>query len=56
MKQGDIMVIYDDPITKQKPEGKAKLLKKIKSDFNQEYWKVEFLSDGFISGRWVATD
>lgn len=57
MKIKDIVMVYEDPLTKKKPEGKATLLKCLKSKGWQdqlEYWKVKFLSDGFETGRMVG--
>ena len=54
MKKGDTIIIYEDPLTQKIEEGKARLLSKIKSGLNtgdMEYWKVKFLSDGFITDR-----
>lgn len=52
-----VVMIYEDRLTKLKPEGKAKLLKRIPSnrdDEFSEYWKVKFISDGFITERMVS--
>ncbi len=49
MKVGDIVTVYEDPITRMKPEGKARLVEKIRGVrlwFTPlERWKVRFLSD-----------
>ena len=53
-KKGDIVTIYQDPLTKAKPEGKAKLIKKLAgkdAEEGTEYWIVQFLSDSFKTGR-----
>lgn len=34
-------MIYEDPITKQHPEGPAVLIKKL----NREYWKVALINE-----------
>ena len=55
MKTHDIVMIYEDPITQQKPEGKACLLHKI-ADFPDglEHWKVCFQGeDGGVYERTV---
>ena len=41
-------MIYEDFLTKQKPEGKAKLIKQIKFREQDctELWEVRFLADG----------
>jgi len=55
MRKGDIVQIYGDPITKQKPEGQAKLIKHIYYGENNlakiERWKVKFLHDGYETER-----
>ena len=52
MKKGDIVKIYEDPITETRLEGKAKLILFIQNlHVNVEYWKVKFISDGFITTR-----
>ena len=52
-------MIYTDPETKSKKEGEAKLLKLLETQIpgykkNMEYWKVKFLSDGFICDRFIS--
>lgn len=51
MKTGDIVMVYEDPITEQKPESKVKLLKLITSDGYLEHWEVKFLDDGMVTQR-----
>jgi len=54
MKTGDIVEIYQDPITKHLPEGKARLVQKqvatpTEQELGFEVWAVKFLgkpSDG----------
>ena len=56
MIKGQIVMVYEDPNTKTKEEGKARLLGLIceeASNDNLEYWKVRFLSDGFICDRFI---
>jgi len=53
MKKGDVVMIYWDPITEQKPEGKAKLLKLLDSAGGVQYWKVKFLADGMVTERTI---
>ena len=53
MKQGDVVMIYDDPITKKKREGNATLIEKLTEDTSQEYWQVRFIDDGYVTGRWI---
>lgn len=46
MKRGDTVTIYEDPITREKPEGQAVLLKRIDSaDSDMERWRVQFKGD-----------
>jgi len=52
-QKGDIVMVYEDPVTEQKPEGKAELLKLIIPGTDQEYWKVRFIDDGTIVWRWI---
>ncbi len=47
--KGNVITIYVDPITKQKPEGKAKLLKEV----YKGRWEVKFISDDFVCERFV---
>lgn len=56
MKQGDTVMIYHDPITKKKPEGKATLRSKVSEDISSEYWKVRFVADGFFTNRWIEKE
>lgn len=54
MKQGQIVMIYKDPITQKKREGKAKLLARIQArDAGLTTWKVRFIKDGLITTREV---
>ena len=55
-KQGDIVTIFEDPLTRQKPEGDVKLINKqiaAKRKGDPEYWRVKFLEDGFVCDRFV---
>lgn len=53
MKKGDIVKIYEDPVTEYFPEGKAKLIKKIGETCSAEYWIVSFITKPKISYyRW----
>lgn len=52
-KVGQIVMIYEDPLTEKKPEGEARLLEHIKTDHYgleafqaTEDWEVRFLVDG----------
>ena len=58
MKKGETVNIYEDPHTKERIEGKAKLLERIKVPRfkgDTETWKVKFLSDGFICNRFILS-
>ena len=46
-RRNDIVMIYEDFLTKQKPEGKAKLIKQIKFREQDctELWEVKFVHD-----------
>ena len=57
MKKKQIVKVYQDPITCQNFEGKAKLISKHKTEsWKQEYWRVRFLSDGFTCDRFINTE
>lgn len=45
-KPGDRVMIYEDPLTEQKPEGIAVLVKHIHESNGIETWKVRFVQDG----------
>lgn len=45
MKKDDIITIYESWRTQEKPEGQAKLVKKIMEGDDYEYWKVHFVND-----------
>lgn len=55
MKRGDIVIIYQDPITELKPEGRVKLVEFIKANNGLELWRVRFLSDNFTANRFIKT-
>lgn len=38
-------MIYEDPLTMQKPEGKARLIKKIGHSILAQHWFVHFIAD-----------
>lgn len=57
MERGDVVTVYEDPITKKKEEGEAKLIERLgDTEYNagNELWIVKFLSDGFICERLVS--
>ena len=47
MKTSEIVMVYSDPQTKQHPEGRAKLLRKLYDvpGMNGEQWEVHFEVD-----------
>jgi len=53
MKNGDIIKIYYDPLTKKDFEGEAKLIKKLPFNGDNELWQVKFINDGFVCDRFV---
>lgn len=58
MKKGDIVIIYDDPLTCLKQEGKAKLVKLVDDGGFWEgsritRWEVKFLDDGYRTERTI---
>lgn len=46
MKKGDIVTIYQDPLTEKNKEGQARLLRFINEDHDMEFWEVKFLVAG----------
>ena len=46
-------MIYYDPITEVEEEGKAKLLEYVSTGSATEYWEVKFLTDGFVTHRFI---
>ncbi len=58
MKKGDIVMIYEDPITKKKPEGEAKILTVSLHDVSDPKiigysCDVRFIEDGDLCVRKV---
>ncbi len=58
LQKHTIVTIYQDPITQQKPEGRACLLHKVSDEPDGlECWKVCFISeDGGVYERLIRTD
>lgn len=46
-------MIYQDPITEQKPEGLAKLSTYLKTDGCLEQWNVRFAHEREVYPRWI---
>ncbi len=58
MEKGQKVTVYQDPMTEQKPEGEAILLRKLGEDPPEanprlEAWWVRFLEDGFETNRLI---
>lgn len=53
LEPGDIVNIYEDPVTCKTLEGKAELLELDIRDPEQEYWKVKFIYSGDVVYRWI---
>ena len=54
MKKGHIVTIYEEPLKRIKPEGKAQLIERWICEHDMEYWQVQFIEDGMITERWIA--
>jgi hypothetical protein len=54
-KRGDIVIIHEDPNTKQIPEGEARLIKKLGSESfdGLELWTVRFLNEDSTCTRFI---
>ena len=56
MKKGDVVMIYIDPMTEKGKEGRAELLECVSGRSDScatEYWEVKFLTDGFVTHRFI---
>ena len=53
LKTGDTVVIFEDPITRQKAEGVAVLVRCEIPDTEREYWTVRFDDDSDTTERWI---
>jgi hypothetical protein len=57
MKEGETVKVYQDPVLCTRLEGTAELLQKLKNkQGRQEYWRVKFIEDNFITDRWINVD
>lgn len=57
LRKGQIVQIFEDPITEKKFEDEAKLRIRISKGFNGlERWSVQFLNDGFITERTINAE
>jgi hypothetical protein len=56
LTKGQVVMIYEDPVTELKPEGKARLIVREGVGRNGlETWKVRFIDDGFTANRIIKT-
>ncbi len=60
LKAGDVVTVYDDPLTKTRPEGQA-ILRKLEAAKDRyaerEYWQVDFLEEpGVLYTRFIAKE
>jgi len=60
VKKGDIVSIYEQPLTETKYEGEAKLVSFIKQlnsavNYGVELWQVKFINDGMVVSRAIKT-
>jgi hypothetical protein len=54
LEVGNIITVFEDPLTEKKAEGKAKLIKLLKDDSETralQYWEVESLGEKYL--RWI---
>lgn len=54
LKKGDVVMIYEQHLSKEKPEGKAQILSK--EGRTEGYYRVRFLNDGFITTRFAHSE
>lgn len=56
-KKGEIITIFEDPLTQQKPEGKAELITKTPNYDNElENWMVKFTGEKYMVYRWIKKE
>ena len=55
MTPGNKVMIYEDPITQLKPEGRGRLIRRVGQLPDQEYWRVRFM-DGYECIRWIKVE
>ena len=51
LKKGNVLIIFQDPVTELKSEGPAMLVEFVLESGNLEYWKVRFLEDKPVAGK-----
>lgn len=51
---GDVVEIYEKPMTQQRLEGLAKLVRLVQKDVDRELWEVKFVGDDAgVFLRWI---
>ena len=55
-KVGDVVRIYEDPLTEKTLEGEAKLIELLSEDTDREYWLVEFTRGHERHPRWIKKE
>ena len=55
-KVGDIVKIYEDPLTEKKLEGEAKLIQQLSEDVDREFWLVEMTRGHERHPRWIKKE
>ena len=53
-KVGDVVKIYEDPLTEKKLEGEAKLIQQLSEDVEREFWLVEMTRGHERHPRWIT--
>jgi len=49
IRVGNVVTVYEDPLTETKPEGRVLIKKK----HGPDYFRVEFLADGYVCDRLI---
>lgn len=52
--RGAVVMIYQDPFTRQRPEGQARLLSLLSDDGETQRWRVRFLGEDRNVDRTLA--
>lgn len=55
LKHKDKVMIYEDPISRKKPEGEAELIVLMDENDDMQFWEVKF-PDGSVCGRWLMVE
>lgn len=57
LRRGRDVTVYEDPITRQKPEGIARLIRDAEfQDEDLSSWDVRFHGDDAVVRRWVRAE